>query len=71
MAVNVPHDWNLTDKTSPSGKCIFRCDNCKWELTAPTNGPCGTCEDCNLPLGCIGHALNCEGWTLPSMEPPL
>lgn len=54
------HDWKLTDKTSPSGKFIFRCDNCDWELSAPTDGVCGTCESCKLPIGCVGHALNCE-----------
>lgn len=50
----------LPDKTTASGKTLFRCDACGHESPAPTEKRCGRCSSCGNHFGTLGHVLNCQ-----------
>lgn len=53
------HVWVEIEKTTPSGKTLYKCSGCGWEVPAPSNGPCGKCPSCGFFIGSIGHAIHC------------
>jgi len=53
------HKWEQIEKTTESGKVMYRCSGCGWESPHPTRGECGKCSKCGHYIGSIGHALEC------------
>lgn len=53
-------DYQITSKTTASGKALFECSACKHRSPAPTKKRCGLCAACGFHFGTIGHTLNCS-----------
>lgn len=53
--------WPIEDRTTPSGRRLFQCEECGHETDVPTKKRCGICSVCQCHYGEIGHARLCEG----------
>lgn len=53
-------NYQPIDKTTASGKMLFRCTECQHESPAPTSKRCGLCPACGHHFGTLGHVLNCD-----------
>jgi hypothetical protein len=50
----------MPNKTTASGKMLFRCDSCGHETPAPSAKRCGRCAACGHHFGTLGHVLSCS-----------